>query len=53
MVTVKNNEKWRMCINFTNLNKAFQKDSLLLSHIDYLIDNTSDQLLSFMDAFSG
>ena len=55
MVMVKNaNGQWRMCIDFTNLNKACPKDSYPLSWIDTLVDSTTrHQLLSFMDAFSG
>ena len=30
----KNNGKWRMCVNFTDLNKACLKDSFLLPKID-------------------
>lgn len=36
----KSNSKWRMCINFTNLNKACLKNYFLLPHIDQLIDAT-------------
>ena len=50
----KNNEKWRMCVNFTNLNRASPKDSYPLPRIDTLVDSTArHELLSFMDAFSG
>ena len=43
-----------MCIDFTNLNQACQKDSLLLPKIDQLVDSTTGhKLLSLMDAFSG
>jgi hypothetical protein len=50
----KSNNKWRMCIDFTDLNKACPKDSSPLPRIDLLVDSTSGhQLLSFMDAFSG
>ena len=50
----KANDKWRMCVDFTNLNKACPKDSYSLPRIDQLVDLTaSHQLLSFMDAFSG
>ena len=46
--------KWRMCIDFTDLNKACPKDSYPLPRIDQLVDSTAGhQLLSFMDAFSG
>lgn len=48
------NRKWRICINYTNLNKANSKDSFLLSKIDQLVDTIFEhKLLSFMDAFLG
>ena len=50
----KANEKWRMCVDFTDLNKACPKDSYPLPNIDALVDIASEcRLLSFMDAFSG
>ena len=50
----KNNGKWRMCVDFTDLNRAYPKDSYLLPRIDTLVDSTArHELLSFMDAFSG
>ena len=50
----KANGKWRMCVDFTDLNKVCPKDSYPLPRIDQLVDSTaSHQLLSFMDAFSG
>ena len=50
----KANGKWRMCVDFTDLNKAYPKDSYPLPRIDTLVNSTTrHQLLSFMDAFSG
>ena len=50
----KANGKWRMCVDFTDLNRACPKDSYPLPRIDILVDSTvRHQLLSFMDAFSG
>ena len=50
----KANGKWRMCIDFMDLNRAYPKDSYPLPRIDTLVDSTvRHQLLSFMDAFSG
>ncbi|KAL0430667.1 UNVERIFIED_CONTAM: Transposon Ty3-G Gag-Pol polyprotein [Sesamum radiatum] len=50
----KANGKWRMCIDFSDLNKAYPKDSYPLPRIDALIDSTSGcELMSFLDAFQG
>ena len=50
----KANGKWRMCVDFTDLNRACSNDSYSLSRIDTLVDSIErHQLLSFMDAFSG
>ena len=54
VIVKKANGKWRMCVDFMNLNKAYPKDNYPLSHIDILVDSTArHQLLSFMDTFSG
>ena len=46
--------KWRLCIDFTDVNRACPKDSFPLPRIDLIVDATADhELLSFMDAFSG
>ncbi|KAM1879468.1 hypothetical protein ACFX14_041340 [Malus domestica] len=45
---------WRMCVDYTDLNKGCPKDSFPLPLIDRLIDSTAGcELLSFMDAYSG
>ncbi|KAI5324309.1 hypothetical protein L3X38_033382 [Prunus dulcis] len=45
---------WRMCVDYTNLNRACPKDSFPLPRIDQLVDATAGHaLLSFMDAYSG
>jgi hypothetical protein len=50
----KSKGKWRMCVDFTDLNKACPKDSFPLPRIDALVDSTSGyELLSFIDAFLG
>ena len=50
----KANGKWRMCVDFTDLNLACPKDSYPLPNIDILVDRVSGcGLLSFMDAYSG
>ena len=48
------NGKWRMCMDFTDLNRACPKDNYPLLRIDILVYSMArHQLLSFMDAFSG
>ena len=54
MLVKKANGKWRLCIDFTDINKACPKDSFPLPRIDLIVDATAGhELLSFMDAFSG
>ena len=37
----KANGNWRMCVDFTDLNKACPKDSYPLPQIDILVDSTA------------
>ncbi|KAL5803314.1 hypothetical protein ACOSQ4_031619 [Xanthoceras sorbifolium] len=54
VILKKKSGKWRVCIDFTDLNKACPKDSFPLPHIDMMVDAAAGhELLSFMDAFSG
>jgi hypothetical protein len=54
VVVPKANEKLRMCIDYTNLNKACPPDPYPLPRIDQIVDSTSGcELLSFQDAYSG
>lgn len=42
-----------VCIDFTNLSKAWPKDCFPLPRIDQLVDSTTEhELLSFIDAYS-
>ena len=48
----KANGKWRMCVDFTDLNNTCLKDSFPLPRIDQLVNSTTGhKLLTFMDAF--
>ena len=50
----KSTGKWRMCVDFIDLNRTCPKDSYPLPIIDQLVDSAAGhKLLSFMDAFSG
>jgi hypothetical protein len=50
----KANGKWRMCIDFTDLNKACRKDEFPLPRIDTLVDAAASlELMSLLDCYSG
>jgi hypothetical protein len=50
----KNNKDWRMCVDYTNLNKACKKDPFGLPQIDQIMDSKAGcSLLSFLDYYSG
>ena len=54
VLVLKKNNKWRMCIDYTSLNKACPKDPFSLPRIDQVIDSTAGcELFSFLDAYSG
>jgi hypothetical protein len=50
----KKNKTWRMCVDYTDLNKACPKDPFGLPRIDQVVDSTAGcALLSFLDCYSG
>jgi hypothetical protein len=50
----KENGKWRMCVDFTDLNKACKKDDFPLERIDQIVDDgANSEMLSLLDMFSG
>ena len=50
----KANGKWRLCIDFTDVNQACPKDSFPMPRINLIVDATfGHEILIFMDAFSG
>ncbi|KAL2242652.1 UNVERIFIED_CONTAM: Retrovirus-related Pol polyprotein from transposon [Sesamum indicum] len=54
VVVPKPGGKWRVCIDFTDLNKACPKDPYPLPRIDALVDSTAGyELFSMMDAYQG
>jgi hypothetical protein len=50
----KKNGKWRMCVDFTDLNKACKKDDFPLERVDKIVDDAAySEMLSLLDMFSG
>jgi hypothetical protein len=50
----KKNGKWRMCVDYTSLNKACPKVPFPLPRIDQIVDSTAGcELLCFLDTYSG
>ena len=54
VVVKKKNGKLRVCVDFTNLNRACPKDPFPMPKIDQLVDATyGHSRMSFLDAFQG
>jgi hypothetical protein len=54
LVCKKNSKEWRMCVDYTDLNKHCPKDPFGLPRIDQVIDSTAGcDLLCFLDCYSG
>ena len=54
VVVPKKGNKWRVCVDYTDLNVACPKDSFPLPRIDQIMDASAGHgMLSFLDAFSG
>jgi hypothetical protein len=54
LVRKKNTNEWRMCVDYTDLNKHCPKDPFRLPRIDQVIDSTTGcGLLFFLDCYSG
>ena len=54
VLVLKKNGTWRMCVDYTDLNKACPADPFALPRIDQIIDATAGcERLCFLDAYSG
>ena len=54
VVVPKKDKKWRVCVDFTDLNKACPKDSFPLPKIDQLVDSTTGhERMIFLDSYRG
>ena len=52
VVVKKKNGKWRVCVDFTDLNRLCPKDPFPMPKIDQLVDATYGYLrMSFLDTF--
>ena len=53
VVVPKKGGKWRACVDYTDLNEAYPKDSFPLPRIDQIVNaTTGHDIMSFLDAFS-
>lgn len=46
VVVPKNERKWRVCVDYTNLNDVSPKDSFPLPQIDQIVDSTTGHGMS-------
>ena len=54
VVVKEKNSKWRVCVDFTDLNMVCPKDLFPTPKIDQLVDATYEHpRMSFLDAFQG
>ena len=53
VVVPKKGSKWRVCVDYTDLNEAWPKDRFALLRIDQIVDVIAGhKILLFLDAFS-
>ena len=54
IVVKKKTRKWHVCVDFTDLNKAYPKDPFPMPRIDQLVDTmVGHPRMSFLDIFQG
>jgi hypothetical protein len=54
LVQKNNTTEWRMCVDYTDLNKHCLKDPFGLPYIDHIVDSTTGSAsLSFLDCYLG
>ena len=54
VVVPKKNDKWKICVNYRELNKATLRDYFLLPFIDQVLDTLFEKkYFSILDGFSG
>ena len=54
MLVKKKSGRWQVCVNFTDLNKAYPKDHFLMPQIDQLVDAiVRHPCMSFLETFQG
>ena len=54
VVVLKKGGKWRVCVDYTDLNDAYPKDNFPLPRINQIVNaSAGHEMLSFLDSFSG
>ena len=54
VIIKKKNKEWRMCVDYTNLNKACPKDTFPLPRVDQVVGSIAGcELMCFPDCYSG
>ena len=54
VIVSKKGKKWRVCVDYIDLNEACSKDSFPLPQIYQIVDALAEHgMFSFLDAFSG
>lgn len=54
VVIPKKNGKWRICVDYIELNKSTQKDHFLVPFVDQFLDTLArKKYFSFLDGISG